>query len=193
MLSLASTLAAGQSDPLTVAAYYDDAMTVLAKAGWFVTTDLIPIVVGQETVEPPVSTVRVVAVCYDDRDLAMTDLRDLETLSPQWRDLEGSPFAYTMEDETTATFRMVPVPTVPSKPFSFIHGTPLGVDYPAYTVAAFLCRSPVDVPRWLDLPLAFGLLAREFGRDSAHADPAFSAACTSFGQLLLGTVSLDAS
>lgn len=193
ILSLASVLAAAQSDGTTLSAYYDDAMIVLAKASWFVDVELVPLVSGQAVVNPPVGTVRVHALCYDDSDLAPTAIRDFESLSVHWRDLSGKPYAYTQESETTETFRMVPIPTVPSKPFSFIHGEPLGVDYPAYVVATFVSVPPVDVPRWMDLPLAFGLLAREFGRDSAHADPAFSSACSSFGQMLLGTVSLDAS
>jgi hypothetical protein len=192
VLALAQILCANQADILTLIGYYSDAMADLARSFMFVETRLLPLVPGQASVEPPAPTVWVHAVCYDDRDLAETPLLDLEVLSPQWRDKRGTPFAYTQEDETTATFRMIPVPTVPSKAFSFIHGEPLGIDFPAYVAAVFLSEAREDVPRWLDLPIAFGLLAREFGRDSDHMDLAFAGACRQFGQLLLGTVLVDA-
>jgi hypothetical protein len=193
ILSLVSTLAAGQSNALTVSAFYDDAMTALARAGWFIEAELVHIDAGQAVSDPPVGTVRIVGLCYDDRDLAPTNWRAFESVSAAWRDMEGTPYAYTQESETTETFRLVPAPRIPSKAFSFIHGTPLGVDFPAYCVCAFVSRAPVDIPRWMDLPIAFGILAREFGYESAHADPAFAAACAQFGQLLAGAVSVDAS
>jgi hypothetical protein len=192
VLALAQLLAANQADVLTLIDYYDDAMADLAKIDMFIETRLLPLTADQASVEPPEPTVHVVAVCYDDRDLAETSMLDLEMLSPQWRDRTGTPYAYTQEDETTMTFRMIPVPMVPSKAFSFLHGEPLGVDFPAYVAAVFLSEQRADVPRWLDLPLAFSLLVREFGRDSDHMDPAFAAACRTFGQLLLGTVLVDA-
>lgn len=192
VIALAQILCADQADALTLDGYYDDAMTSVARAGLFVETLLIPLASDQATVEPPAATVHVVAVCYDNRDLASTDLIDLESISPQWRDMIGTPYGYTQEDETTATFRMFPIPQIPSKAFSFIHGEPMGIDFPAYAVAVFLAQAVEDVPRWMDLPLAFGLLAREFGRDSAHMDANFASACAEFGKMLLGTVTVDA-
>jgi hypothetical protein len=193
VMTLALTLSANQAEVLLLDAYYNDAMTTLARAEWFVDVRLIELAADQATVEPPAETVAVVAVCYDDRDLAPTDLMELETLSPTWRDMHGTPYAWTQEDETTATFRMIPVPNVPSKIFHFIHGEPVGIDFPAYVAVAFLAQSKVDVPRWLDLPIALGMCAREFARDSAHADPVFAKACSDLGMLLFGAVNFDAS
>jgi len=45
-----------------------------------------------------------------------------------------------------------------------------------------------DLPSWMDVPLALGVLAREYERESDHRDAVFAAACRQMSSTLLALV-----
>src|SRR6266700_1309887 len=115
--------------------YYDETLIELGDVGFIYEATLLPVSVNQASFTLPDFAVRLNQVFYDDRALDAASIQDMQSLSPAWRDAQGpSPCTYVTESETERTFRLFPVPLVPSKDFSFVTGSPLGFDFPSYAV-----------------------------------------------------------
>lgn len=188
VLALCQSLSTDQADATAIDKYYDEAVADLGRAEWLVAASLVAVTAGTNQYTPPTATVDLLAVYYDDRLLAKENLRALEAINPQWRDERGTPRAYVIEDETSKQFRLYPTPTVSSKDFSFVFGAPLGVDFPEYAVCVTHTETRETLPKWLELPVAFEILQREFARESDHKDMKFSEACKMLAAALLKMV-----
>ena len=89
----------------------------------------------------------------------------------------------------TSDTAQAPAPDKPSKPFVVTYGEPTGRDYPPYAIMVLHTELRSLVPDWLELPVAFEILAREYRRESDHRDDAFATLCQRFADLLYAMVS----
>ena len=169
--------------------YYDETLIELGDVGFVYEATLLPVSIAQASFTLPDFAVRLSQVFYDDRCLDAAQVQDMQSLSPHWRDAQGpAPCTYVTENETERTFRLFPVPLIPSKDFSFVTGTPLGVDFPSYSVMTLHTAHPADGPQVLDLVMAHRILSREFARESQHQDIEYAQRCEVVYQLLLALV-----
>ena len=164
------TFALGDADPITAEQYYDHLMDDTGRAPWFVAASLVTMVAGTSTYALADDQIKILGMVYDDRWLDRMDHRALESFNPSWRDEKGLPVAYSIEDEATKTFRLYPTPDRPSGNFIFVYGSPLGLDYPPYAVLLFHTQLTPDALEFMELPLMWDVLAREFGHESNHRD-----------------------
>ena len=186
VLALVQDLALDQADAPSIDRYYDDIIYDLGKRPWLTEASLIATVAGTSVYTPADDLIRLLYVFYDNRHLYESSARELEsTFGPNWRDRRGTPVAYYVEDESSLDFRLVPEPEVNSKDFSFVFGSPMGLDFPEYAVAVIHTRTVEDLPVWLELPVAFEILFREFARQSDHQDPTFAVTCKQIADLLM--------
>ena len=183
-IALVSALANGDADMITVEQYYGHLLDDLARYPWFVNASLVPLTAGTGEYTLEDSHVKLLGVFYDDVVLDLVNKRTLESLSSVWRDHVGRPTAYTVDDEDAKTYRLYPVPDRPSNNFIFMWGSPLGMDYPAYSVLLLHTEIRTELPDWMDLPVAFEVLAREYGHESNHRDDELSDFCAQFAQVL---------
>jgi len=137
-------------DTTTRDRYYSDVADSLAQV-LMVNSD-IAVVAGDASVVLPNDAVKLAGVFWDGTWLYSETLDWLETEDKDWRDVEGTPHSYTQENENDDTFTLFP------KPDS------------AGTVTLIYSQRRVDLPAWIEFPMAFDVLARELGRDSDHRD-----------------------
>lgn len=185
VLGLAQALANDQCDPQTIADYFEDVLQELNAQPWLTQATLLTSAEAQPVFNPPPAHVRTLSVIYDDRTLTRATLRELEWVDVQWRDRVGQPQAYVTDEQTTNTFRLYPLPDLPSQPYIFFLGAPLGRNYPTYSVVLIHTETRQTIPDWLDLPVALAVLARDFARESKYRDPAFAKACAGLSSLML--------
>jgi hypothetical protein len=188
VLALAQALANMQASPTTLDQMYDDAMLDVAGQALFNVVELVAATPGQAVYPRPLGMTDILTVFYDDSMLSLVTLRELEATHPDWRSRQGRPVAWLIEDQSNDEFRLYPAPLRAPDPVIPLHGAPFGLDYPRDTIAVLGSQARRDLPDWLDLPLAFLVVAREFSRASPHADKAFSAVCRQLGGLYLGMV-----
>lgn len=188
VLQLCQDLCTNQADAIALTKFYDEVVSDLGREEWLVEVALIATTAGTSQYAPPEPVIELLCVYYDDRLLSKERVRALEAVNPNWRDERGTPRAYVVEDESNTRFRLYPKPEVDSKDFIFMFGSPLGLDFPEYAVAAVLTELREDLPLWLEMPVAFAILAREFARESDHTDMAFADACKKVSQILMQMV-----
>lgn len=188
VLTLIDTFSNGQADATAASDYYDHVMDDLSRHPWLVGCSLVPVIQNIGTFTLDTDQGKLLAVFYDDRLLDRTTERALESHNPNWRDEYGTPLAYLTEDEAAKTYRLYPIPLLPSHAFSFVHGEPLGRDFPIYSVAILCTEIRTDVPEWLEMAVAWRALAREYGRASSHHDSDFSAFSEQLSNVLFAMV-----
>lgn len=172
IVTLASDLSIGEIDLHTFDTFFDAVMRDLAWTTALIEISTESISSGQTSVTLPTLAMKIVAVFFEDRQLDPISLRSLESFDPQWRDRRGEPVGYVTEGEGTRTYRLYPVP-----------------DYPG-TLTLFHTQLQVAVPQWLELPLAYEILSREFSRESNHRDDTMAQMCEQMSTLLLSMVQL---
>ena len=183
ILALVQSLSNQQATAAAIDRYYDDVVRDLGQRPWLTEASLVAVTANTSQYTLDTSVIRVLDMYYDDHVVRMSDLREMESINPRWRDETGTPISYIVEDETAKVFRLYKNPDRTSKDFSFIFGSPLGLDYPEYSVAIVHTQTRETLPDWLNLPVAFEILHREFMRESNHKDLEFSKVCKQLAQL----------
>ncbi len=189
ILDLVQTFALGDADPLTAEQYYDHIIDDTGRAPWFVTASLVTMVAGTSTYALADDQLKILGMFYDDRWLDRMDHRALESLNPAWRDEQGFPVAYSVEDEAAKTFRLYPTPNRASGNFIFMFGSPLGLDYPPYSVLLLHTQLTPHVLEFMELPVMWEVLSREFGHESNHRDDDLADFAQQFADVLWGMIS----
>lgn len=184
VLQLVSDLSNGLADATLAERYYREAVFDLGKQGWLTQATLVPATAGTGSYSFPAGAIELLALFYDDDQLDALYLRELEWIRSDWRDAHGSPVGYVRQDENDKTFRLYPIPDTSSKDFIFLFGSPLGLDYPEYSLAVVHTETRDDLPAWLELPVTFRILELEFERESSHRDPVFAKLCGELSKLL---------
>lgn len=189
ILSLVQTFSLGDADPLTIEQYYDHILDDTGRAPWFVTASLVTLTAGTAEYVLADDQIKILGMFYDDRWLDRMDKRALESFNPTWRDERGLPVAYMVEDEASKTYRLYPAPAQPSGNFIFVFGSPLGLDYPPYSVLLLHTQITPDLLEFMELPVMWDVLSREFGHESNHRDDQFADFAQQLADVLWGMVS----
>lgn len=168
--TLVNDYALAEEGTLAVDRYFDAVMRDLAWTEDLIEVSTDTIFAGQTSTTLSAVAVKIVAVFFNGRQLDQISLRSLESFDPRWRDQKGEPVAYTTEGELTKTIRFYPTPDSDG------------------TLTIFHTQIQVAVPQWLELPIAFEILSREYGRESNHRDDTFSQLCSQVSGLLLKMV-----
>jgi hypothetical protein len=168
--------------------FYADLMWDAARWGVATSVQLVPTVRGTDTYAMPDTEGKRYMLFYDDIQLSVSSIMDLAAVNPDWRDERGRPDAYVTQDESEHDIPLYPVPDVNARDFVFLFGSPMGRDFPDRAIGAVMGERRDDLPSWLDVPLALGVLAREYERESDHRDVAFAGACRQMSNNLLAMV-----
>lgn len=192
-MALVSSLSNSQSDPLTSERFYDEVVLDLAQLPILVDATVVSTghnVHGDPDESDPLPEVvtRPLQWFYADAILNEATSGELAQWEYNWRNMHGTPYVVYRADVGARRFRMVPLPDHDSKPFVFLGGQPLGVDYSENAVAIIHTTAPTDLPEYLDLPVAYFILAREFARESDHQDMGYSQACAQLASAFLECV-----
>jgi len=191
-LALTAQLTLGQLAASLFSHYYDDAIYALGGLPYLCDTTLLDVIPGQATFTLPDPSINLLDVWYDNRTIDPMTHAELLALSPRWEDERGFPVAYTSEHMDVRTFRLYPLPMVPSDPLQSATVNPFGPFAPLNHVTVVATAFHSDVPSWLELPIVFLLLAREYARESPHRDPQFAQGCQRVAQLLMDMLILPA-
>ena len=185
VLQLVQDLSTNMADPVTCDRYYRDVVIDLGQRELLTTFTLIQHGIDLGNYDAPDSTLKILAVLYGDTQLSGESQKTIESVDPFWRQALGFPAAFVTETEGDMRFYLYPTPDAPSQDFSFVHGAPMGADFPANAIGIIFNELRTDLPVWLELPVALLILAREFNRESTHRDPAYAKACEDIGMGLL--------
>jgi hypothetical protein len=153
-------------DTTTRDRYYSDVADALAQV--LAVNATLVIVANDSTVVLPSDAVALIGVFWDGVWLYEEDLASLETEDKDWRDVEGTPHSYTQENENDDTFTLFPKPDTQG------------------TITFLYTQRRLNLPAWLEFPMAFDILAREFNRDSDHRDTVQAGAFKQLGQYCYG-------
>jgi hypothetical protein len=181
-------LSTNQADATAIDKYYDEVVADLGRTEWLVTASLVTATAGTNEYTPPATAIDLLHLFYDDRLLYESKLRAIESVNTHWRDERGPPKSYIIEDETNKQFRLYPSPVVSSKDFIFMFGSPLGLDFPEYAICIVHTEQREVLPKWLEMPVAFAILSREFARESDHKDAQFADSCKALAEMLMKMV-----
>lgn len=175
----------------TIERFYDDAIRELGRFEILTKASLIAATSGTATYSLPEEAVQALAYFWDTRALDVARHPEVECRNIDWRGESGAPLAVVLEDETEDSFRLYPNPNVTSDDFIFLLGAPFGVDFPANSIGVIHTEYRETIPDYLDLPIVFSVLAREFGRDSNHRDELASSAYREMAAFLLSLLKID--
>lgn len=137
----------------TLGQHYTDATAALS--GLLVSRTSGSQAAGDADLDLPDDAVWPVAAFWDGDWLEETTLGALEALDEDWRSRRGTPTSWLTapEGESSRTIRVFPTPN---------HAGTLEVLYR---------DARTQVPRWLEVPLALELVAREMAQDGKNRDP----------------------
>lgn len=184
-LALAQALSLNQVIPERLDYFFQESVYALGALPFIVEATLLPVDPLQATFSFPDEALAELAVFYHDRVLDFMSISQLTAANPYWALERGWPVAYTTDDLTERTFRLYPVPELPSDPYIPFFMDPLGRDYPAYNALLLHTRFLVDPPVHLELPLIYASLTRAFGNESTYRDPLWAEGCAKLAALLL--------
>lgn len=168
VLTLVTSLSLGQDNATETAIFYDEIIREMGFLDVLTSTETIPIVSGVSVYTVAADTIRSIEFHSGNYGfLTKTDGKGLGSIfGAEWRNRVGSPIAVSMDEEDDDAFRLVPIPDATD------------------TLTIIRTDRRDDVPVWLELPLAFEILSREFSRESDHQDIDFSTATRAISNLL---------
>lgn len=184
--ALCVLLSNGQADMTLFPGLYADVVKVLGEQDWHTIATPVTFIGNQNTVNLPPALLNLLTLIYDDTVLSDLELREMESLNPGWRNVKGSPIAFTREEQQVKAVQLYPTPTFTSPPIIPVHGLPTGQDYAPGNGIAVYSQSVTNVLPYLTLPVALLVLAREYVRESPHQDFAFAMMCKALGEMILG-------
>jgi hypothetical protein len=168
-------LATAQSDATAVSSYYDRIVQEHGLQRESLTdAAFVAVTAGTLTYTLPTAALRGLAYAYDDTQLVGEDKRGIEGTDELWRVRQGEPRTVLFEDEKRRQFDLVPVPRRSGATIGV--ATPFSGAFPVDNVTVIYTDNATDVQPWEELAQACEILAREFGRDSDHADAQSSTA-----------------
>ena len=190
VIDLANQISINQADTNMLPRYYDEEIFVLGATHYLIDAAVLPVVADIATFVFPVEGLSLLEVIWDGRCLDYMTSAQLRQTNPHWVDERGTPLAYTTEDLSARSFMLYPKPPVNSDAMIFEFGSPLGLDFPSYSVTVIFTKFVLDVPEQLELPILYKILSREFKRESRHMDLVWSKACEQLSQMLLSYLPL---
>lgn len=185
--SLVSSLAVAQSDTTAVSDYYDRIVQEHGLTrGSLTDAAFVAVVAGTFNYAQPTAAIRGLTYIYDDVQLYREDKRGAEQNDDLWRIRRGEPRAILFEDQSSSTYSLVPVPSRSGATIGV--STPFTGVFPIDNATVIYANNAVDVHAWEELAQACEILAREFGRDSDHADSQSETAWRQLADLLFAVI-----
>lgn len=166
--------------------FYNDTIKDMSQLPLFTNVRLLEITDGTNTYTIPDDVVQIQEMFYDSSVVPRSTTKFLTILNQEWRDENGRPTAYVVDEETSKQFRLYPTPDVNSKDFIFLFGEPLGRDFPEYSVGLVHTEIRQNNPDWLDYITALKVLALEHNKNSDIVDPQFADLCNQLADSLSG-------
>lgn len=180
------TLLAG--DATQIGLFYDRVVEDLSRFPWLTTASIVAVSTTTGQIQLTDTMSKILAMFWDTRQLAPLTLDQVESFNRLWRGERGDPHSYVVEDEPHKVFRLYPRPIAPNKALSYPNSQPLGKDFPAYAVTILHTELRVDLPEWLELPVALECAAREMERESNHRDVRWATQARSMADTLFSMV-----
>lgn len=183
IVALAQTLCYQLGDTTEMTRIFDEIMVELGQddRAWL---SQIAVFNGGTIVDPtdraylefPLSLnlVKCLALFFDGRQLSRETVQNLDAITPEWRSRVDDPLAYVVEGENDRQMRLYPQASVQKSgdTISSVEGGPAAIYTETRTTA---------IPDYLEMPLAWLVLSREFERESPHRDQAFATAAKGLG------------
>lgn len=188
VLALAQFYANDLADDAALDRFLDDVIYEQGREAIMCRASLQAISSGQGPYDYPEGAIEIFDVFYDGKVLSAERQETIEALSRTWQSATGTPIAWVKENEEKAQYRIYPKSTASTGSFSFPNAEPFGVDLPDNALVVIHSEYRRDVLPWMEDWIALEIAAREFMRESDHADPAFAKALAETGQLLRAMV-----
>lgn len=171
VLTLVDDLSLGQANATEAAIFYAEIIRELGFFELLTSTETIVQQADVNTYELATSTIMDMEYYNSTGFLTKADGKGLGSVfGSDWRNRKGSPIAISQDQEDESAFRLVPAP--------------LNDD----TITIIRTETRTDVPSWLELPIAFEILSREFQRESDHQDTELATTCKLTATLLFNLV-----
>lgn len=166
--ALVTSLALSQDNTTETSIFYDEIVRELGFLDVLTGTETITITPNVAVYETAADTIRSLEFHSGIRGfLTRSDGKGLGSLfGADWRNRKGTPLAVSQDQEDDEAFRLVPIPDTGD------------------TLTIIRTENRTDVPVWLELPIAFEILYREFGRESDHQDTMLSDLCKLIADML---------
>lgn len=190
-LTLASLLTLDQLSEDRLSPFYDEAAYALAALPYLMDVVLVDVTKDIGLLSFPTDFLHLLEVWYEDRALESMTTDELDMLTRQWESAYGAPIAFTTDQIDLHTFQLYPVPRLTSSDLLLTHyGGAFGLDYPAGHAVLLATQIIRDLPSWLELPLIYSILAREYALESDHQDLSFAQGCAEVSVLLMAMLAL---
>lgn len=187
-LTLISDLSFGQTDATHISNIYDDVVTELGQLDVLVRAELIASVIDQATYSLTSTAIKKQAIFFDDEFMDEVSLGTLEAVNIDHRDEKGKPLAVYQEALTEKNFNLYPIPDRES---GAVGGGDFGTSFPINAITSIHTNFESDLPVWLELPIAYTVLYREFIRESNHKDAEFAEACGQMATILWSVLGIN--
>jgi hypothetical protein len=195
---LANDLSLAQADQTILGDLYDDLMLELGRIEpWLTSVAMIQSLNGTSSYVPQPEVIEILSIFYDENHLSQVGEQELEDTEELWRDIKGHPIVFTIDDENRKVFRVYPKPDADGAAFGgglgeityaeAIYGgdVPLGSAFSTGAISLLYSSKRASFLPYMEFPVAFLLLQREFMLESAHRDEGFASACGALGTLFM--------
>jgi hypothetical protein len=174
----------------SIGEHYDDLVIALGRTGFLGTALALQSVATQRRYAAGASVTALLGVFYNTTFLPRHTLRDLETISADWRaDTDATPLAVAFDTEVPNTFTLYPDPVAGSNAPSGAFATAFGSGFEANQLSLLCTTHPTNVDAFLEPYLHYAVLALELNRESHHTNPEVAALATQFADILLTMLS----
>ena len=184
VLQLVADLSNSRADATVCGDYYDQLVDEMgrSKLESLVNAELAAVVAADGSYSFPTNAIALLAVIFDDKQLMQASEMDVETSDDLWRETQGTPICFVIEDEDARVIQLYPTP---ARAGDTIGGsTPFVLPHPAGNLTYIYTERRSTEHAYETLWMALEILAREFARDSNHQDLKFSAAARAFANVL---------
>ena len=179
---------AGMSSSTAITNEYEYMLDEIERLGWLTKATQQLGVAGTASYTMPATTVRLLRVFWDDRELFRETRQTMRHVGETWRDAKGTPVAFLEDGEIDQTFRLWPAPDIASDLLNYPNGEPFGRDYPRYVVVN-VSSDRDDATTWLDVPAALITMARTREIESESQDLPMANALRALSTILIGILS----
>lgn len=189
VLQLVADFSNSRADQTQAGDYYDQIIDEMGRGNVesLVNASLQAVTAGDGSYTFPTATIMPLAIIYDDKQLMRLGEMEVEAADALWRETQGTPIGYVVEDEDTRTIQLYPTPINSGDTIGA--STPFVLPHPQGNLTYIFTERRATAHAWEELWLALEILAREFARDSDHQDIHFSKTCRGLALILRAMIS----